>query len=166
MYHYKTSQSCKNSYVELILQVCFKNKQSCLKKLRNCLKLKNSKLGKNQKLNFRKTNNLRLMKFLVLICSEAEYIHLKFQVAGTPSLADMVKKPNFGIFQAFFGYFQLENLTQNVYFGLKFCTQLPLVLGNLNAKFGAYSQKCLAIAWPNTLKCPKMANFGPAIFKV
>ena len=99
------NKSCKNSYVELILQVCFKNKQSCLKKLRNCLKLKNSKLGKNRKLNFRKTNNLRLMKFLVLICSEADYIHLKFQVAGTPSLADMVKKTNFGIFEAFSEYF-------------------------------------------------------------
>ena len=48
------------------------------------------------------------MKFFVIVYIEAKSFHLKFQVAGTPSLADMVKKTNFGIFEAFSEYFQLE----------------------------------------------------------
>ena len=104
------------------------------------------------------------MKFLAQVHVETESIHPKFQVARTHSLVNMTKKPNFGSFKAYFGYFQLENPTQNVSLGLKFCIQLPLTLGYLHAKFGANSQRRLAVAQLNTPRCPKTQNFGPFFF--
>ena len=65
-----------------------------------------------------------------------KFIHAKFHEPDCDRRADMAKKPQFWIFEAFYGCFLQKNGTQNLGRYPKFGMKMRLTLENLYAKFG------------------------------
>ena len=71
-------------------------------------------------------------------------------------------KDNFFLhFLGIFKTFLTLKSTINLIKGLKFCMNMPPVLGNLYENFGATGTKRLAVARQNVLRCLKTQNFAP-----